>query len=159
MQHHISCAIIGTEALSNNCSSSGYLGARAYRGGRMTKLTNCSIMAPSRRRAGLLRCAAAGPPRAHPPPPRLPARPPLGITPLACQVAPARTRGMLRGAASDLPRGAPLCLAGSGGPRGSGRGRRWLGGGRGGASEREQWPRASRMIRTLMKRSDRVGFF
>jgi hypothetical protein len=55
-------------------------------GGRMTKLTNSSIMEPPGGAQGSLRCAAAGqPPRTHPPPPARASRsqlhPPLGITP------------------------------------------------------------------------------
>nr|CAB3449228.1 unnamed protein product [Digitaria exilis] len=72
-----------------------------------------------------------------------------------------RQRGGSRPHRLNPPRSRPgsaarraLCLAGSGGPRGSGSegGGGWEAGGGGGTSEREQWPRASGMIRTLMKR-------
>lgn len=126
-------------------------GDSAYRGGRMTKLTNCSIMAPP----GGARCSYATPrSSSHAPPPG---------SILLSELCPRLSGGAHRNRMNPWPSrlgfagAAPsLCLTGSGCPRGSGRGR--LVGEAGGKGAREggrggRWPWASeRMIRTLIKR-------
>jgi hypothetical protein len=110
----------------------------------MTKLTNCSIMAPPGGAWGSLRCAAAvaGAPRAHPPPParasRSQLRPPFGSRNYAAPPARWRPLGP-EGTSAEPPR---ICLAGSGGPRGVREGEAVVGEAGGGGRGGEQWPAA-----------------
>ena len=131
----------------------------AYRGGRMTKLTNCSIMAPP----GGARCSYAARLR------RAPAAlmhhhlasvvlselrpPPVRWSPPKRNESPVEPPRISGSRARPLPRRIRLPEG-----RGSGRGRRWLGrrgerSGREGGGRGWRWPWTSeRMIRMLMKR-------
>ena len=150
MQHHISCAIIGTEQQLQQLGISGGKGVPGRADDEINELLDHGALSPARGAPTLCRGGASPrsstTPRAsrlvllselRPSPARW--RPP---GPEECSAEPPRICRGARPSASPDP-------AARGDPGG---GRRWLGGGRGGASEREQWPRASGMIRTLMKR-------
>ena len=160
MQHHISCAIIGTEQQLQQLGISGGKGVPGRADDEINELLDHGAFSSARGAPTLCRGGAS---------PRSSTTPAPPCSSSSRNYAP-RLPGGARSDQRNAPRSrlgsaagrAPLCLAGSGGPWGSGRGGRpqaVVGRRGGGANEREQWPLASGMIRTLMKRRKSGGIF
>ena len=145
MQHHISCAIIGTEQQLQQLGISGGQGVPGRADDEINELLDHGAFSSARGAPTLCRGGASPRSSTTPAPPG---------SSSSRNYAP-----RLPGGARPGQRNAPPSRLGSAAGRAplTRRIRRPEGiregvGGRGGASEREQWPRASGMIRTLMKR-------